>query len=487
MSITIVGLGPGDGRLITREAWQVLANAQTVYLRTRRHPAAADLPPGVAVASFDELYESARSFDELYQEIVTTLVELAQSREVVYAVPGHPFVGEETVTRLVAAAARHQIRLRIVAGLSFIEPALTALKLDALDGLQIADALDIGDHYYPAITPDRPLLVGQVYSRPVAANLKLALSAIYPENHEVALVYSAGLADEATETIPLYRLDRISRLDHLTSLLVPPLPQSSSLPSLAETVAILRSPEGCPWDQEQTSLSLRQGFLEEFAEVLDALDRQDTDALREELGDLLFHLVMQAQIGAEAGDFTLSQVIAGIDAKLRRRHPHVWGDWVAADSQAVVENWEILKQQEKEGVAETDSTLAGLPAALPALAASQEIQEKVARVGFDWPDVAGVYDKIAEELAELRAARTAAERGQELGDLLFAAVNLARWLAVDAESALRETNLRFRRRFDLLERLAAGRGLTLAHMELDDLEALWQEAKSALAIGDAND
>ncbi|MCA9958366.1 MAG: nucleoside triphosphate pyrophosphohydrolase, partial [Anaerolineales bacterium] len=204
----------------------------------------------------------------------------------------------------------------------------------------------------------------------------------------------------------------------------------------------------------------------------------------EELGDMFYHLVMQAQMAAEVEDFRLSDVLAGIEMKLKRRHPHVWGDWEVADTAEVLRNWEILKQHEKPN--KPTSLLDNVPLALPALARSQKIQDRVARIGFDWPDMAGVYAKLTEEVGELQAAQSDAEQQAELGDVLFVLVNLARWLHVDAETALREANIRFAQRFQQVEALAAARGLELAALDFAALDALWQEAKENLANGGAS-
>lgn len=478
MAITIIGLGPGDGRFLTREAWETLTQAQTVYLRTSRHPAVADLPPSVQRLSFDAVYETADTFAAVYATIVNDLLRLAQQGDICYAVPGHPYVGESTVTALVTKAGEQGIPVRIVPGLSFVEPMLTALHLDGLDGLQLFDAIDLVAYHYPPVNPDVPLLLGQVYSRMLASDLKMTLTAVYPDEHPVQLVHGAGTAAEIVESLPLYAIDHSVAIDHLTSLYVPPLPQNSSLPNLAETVAVLRSPEGCPWDQEQTPQSMRAGFLEEAAEVLAALDSDDPAALCEELGDLLYHLVMQTQMAAEMADFNLSDVIAGIETKLKRRHPHVWGDWVVADSAEVVRNWEAIKQGEKPAAI---SLLDNIPLALPALARSQKIQSRVGKIGFDWPDISGVWAKLDEELAELQAAHTPAERQAELGDVLFVIVNLARWLEIDAETALRDANLRFSRRFQEVESLAVAQDIVLEGLDFATLDHLWQQAKARLA------
>ncbi len=482
MAITIVGLGPGDASLTTRQAWHLLTSAPEIWVRTIRHPAVADLPADTTIHSFDAIYDSAADFSAVYQTIAQQVLELGRTADIVYAVPGNPFVGEATVQTVIQAAREQAVPVYLVAGLSFVEPTLAAVQVDALDGLQLFDAIALGGYLYPPINPDVPVLLGQVYSRMLANDLKLALLAIYPPDQEVVLVHHAGQADELIERVPLHAVDHSTHIDHLTSLYIPALPIKAGLSTLAETVAVLRSPEGCPWDQEQTPQSMREGFLEEAYEVMAALDADDTDNLREELGDLLYHIVMQAQMAAEAEQFTLTDVVAGIEAKLKRRHPHVWGDWEVSDTAQVLLNWEKLKQKEKadSGAAPT-SVLDNIPLVLPALVRSEKIQAKVAKQGFDWPSVAGVYDKMAEEIEEVRTAGSAAEQSAELGDLLFAVVNLARWHDVDAEVALREANNRFSRRYRLVEQFAAVRGLTLANLDINELEALWQEAKATVA------
>lgn len=479
MGITVVGLGPGSGHLLTREAWDVLTAAGTVYLRTSRHPAVEDLPESVQQRSFDHIYDTAEHFADVYNKIVDELLQLGRIGDIVYAVPGHPHVGEFTVIKLLEQAEDKAISVRIVAGLSFVEPVLTAVSVDALDGLQVFDALGLIEHLYPPINANTPLLLGQVYSRFVANELKLVLNAIYDDQYPVYLVHAAGQSDQIIEPCPLYAIDRSEHIDHLTSLFVPALPVAATLPALAQTVAILRSPEGCPWDIEQTPQSMRDGLLEEAYEVLQALDNGNRVNLREELGDLLYHIVMQAQMAAEAGEFTLTGVIAGIDTKLKRRHPHVWGDWSVENTAEVLRNWEELKKQEKDAVPE--SLLDGIPLLLPSLARSQKIQSRVSKIGFDWPDINGVYEKLSEELDELKEARSSLATQSELGDLLFVMVNLARWLDVDAESALREANLRFSRRFRLVEQLAKERQSDLRQLNLAEIDLLWEEVKEKLA------
>jgi tetrapyrrole methylase family protein/MazG family protein len=208
MSIIIVGLGPGDGRYLTRQAWETLTSAEEIYLRTGRHPAIADLPAHIRQITFDAIYESAENFAEVYSRIVTELIQqtkeaAGQGKDVLYAVPGSPFVGESTVTALLAAAEQEKLPVTIIPGLSFIEPALQAIGLDALDGLQLFDAIEIAAFSHPPLSPDTPLLLGQVYNKLVAGELKLALTALYPEEHEVTLIHAAASPRHGSEQLPV--------------------------------------------------------------------------------------------------------------------------------------------------------------------------------------------------------------------------------------------------------------------------------------------
>ena len=479
--ITIVGLGPGDPKQLTLEAHQILREAGEVYLRTCHHPTVASLPSGPSLHFFDHLYEEKETFAEVYDEIARQVLELGRRpKGVVYAVPGHPLVGEASVQRILALARQQGIDVRVVEGLSFIESVLTGLGLDALAGLQIADATELAALHHPCLNPDLPALIAQLYDQQLASDVKLTLMNLYPDEHPVTLVRGASTAQAQALTMPLYELDRQPDVDHLTSLYVPPLPRPSSLEAFQDTIARLRAPGGCPWDREQTHQSLRSHLLEETHETLAALDADDTDALREELGDLLLQIVLQAQIAVEAGEFSLAQVIEGVDAKIKHRHPHVFGDVVVADAAEVMHNWEEIKREEKG----EHSLLGGVSSALPALARAQAIQKRVARVGFDWPDAEGVVAKIAEEAAELREAQGDEELEEELGDVLFSVVNLARWLDIDAESALRGACGQFTQRFSGMEDLCRERGLNLSELSLAEQDELWEEVKEGGGTSD---
>jgi tetrapyrrole methylase family protein/MazG family protein len=247
-----------------------------------------------------------------------------------------------------------------------------------------------------------------------------------------------------------------------------------SFATLVYLVSRLRAQDGCPWDREQTHTSIKPFLVEEAYEVVQALDREEPAKLCEELGDLLLQIVLHAQIAAEAGEFDISQVLNSINTKIIRRHPHVFGELEVKDAREVLLSWEKLKQEERgEGV----SILSSVPDNMPALAYSQALQQRAARVGFDWKELKGVLEKLTEELEELEQARDQQQRVFEFGDILFALANAARWLEVDLEVALRQANQRFRDRFAYMEQACQRRGVAMQELSLEQLDELWEEAK----------
>ncbi len=481
--ITILGLGPGDASQLTRQAWQVLESSSEVYLRTSQHPAVAGLPASLEIHSFDGLYERLNSFEEVYSQIVEQVLELGRRPQgVLYAVPGHPYVAEATCPEIVRRARQAGLTVEVVAGLSFIEPALSALGIDPLPHLAIIDALELAAAHVPSFPPDAPALIAQLYSKEVANDVKLTLMEVYPDQHPARLVHAAGTSQQLVEDLPLHAIDQSASIGLLTSLYLPPLEKGTSFEAFQEIIAHLRAPNGCPWDREQTHQTLRTNLLEETYEALAALDGDDPTHMREEFGDLLLQITLHAQIANEYGEFNINQLIKGIYDKIVRRHPHVFGDWKVAGVENVLQNWEKLKaaerrEYEEESGGKQKGLLDGVEPTLPALAQAQELQARAARVGFDWPNTHGVVDKINEECQELMKAEDLVAQSDELGDLLFAVVNLARHYGVDAESALRETDSRFRMRFAHIEQSALRLGKSVNDLSLDEMESYWQEAK----------
>ena len=423
MTITILGLGYGDPRALTLEANDALQSAREIFLRTREHPTIAALPPHLRVHAFDHLYDSLSDFDAIYTAIADDILARAAHDDVLYAVPGHPLFGEISVQKILAQARAKNISTRVIAGVSFVDAVCAALALDPLArGLQIADATDLARQHFPHLDPDQPALIGQLYSRAVASDCKLMLLALYPPEHAVTRVDAAGTPAQIIGTMLLAEVDRADDFRLLTTLYVPPLARPSALSALGEVVAHLRAPEGCPWDREQTHQSLRQGFLEECYEVLETLDADDMPHLREELGDMLLHIFLQAQIASESGEFLLTDVIADIAAKLVRRHPHVFGDVKVNGTDEIIANWERIKQSEKNGAPKNSP----IPRALPALARAQ----KIAKRG----KVKATIKDIQAAVAKLSRAKN---REKALGAVLFTLVAFASTKKIDAESTLR--------------------------------------------------
>lgn len=479
--ITIVGLGPAGAEYLTREAWAHLEGCDELWLRTKFHPAVAGLPEGLVVRSFDEIYDSNDNIGVVLEAIVRQVVDLGKREQgVTYGVPGSPFVAEETVSEIMKSVEGSDLPIRLIDGLSFIEPVCSALGIDLHPQMVLADALHLAGLEVPSFPPTIPAIISQLENSLEASELKLTLMANYPQEHPVMLVHNAGTSDEIVEKLALYEIDQSLHLGMMSCLYLPPLRQGASFEDFQQIIARLRRHDGCPWDREQTHLSLRPYLLEEAYEVLEALDQEDSQHLREELGDLLLQIGLHAQIATEDEDFLMTDVLQGINSKLIRRHPHVFSD-IAADSvDKVLTNWEKIKADERKNNGESQKgMLDGIPLSLPALSQANQIQRRAKRVGFDWHTIEPVIAKVHEELGELRDAQTDEERQAEAGDVLFAVVNLVRWLKVDPEIALRETNLRFRKRFAYIEKKAQEQGRSVDQLSFEEMDQLWEAAKVA--------
>jgi tetrapyrrole methylase family protein/MazG family protein len=445
-TLTIVGLGPGDAALLTVEARDVLAAAPVVWLRTARHPTVAGLPAGPRYESFDDVYEGCASFEQVYETIVARVLELAASGPAVYAVPGHPMFGEATVRALLDRAGSAGIDPRVVAGISFVDVLSSVLHVDPLeDGLLMLDALAFAPHRR-LLVPERPTLIAQVYDRRAASHVKLALLEQYPAEHMLRVVRGAGTPGARATDVTLATLDHGDEFDHLTSIYVPPLPLTDDVRSfegLRAVVARLRSPDGgCPWDLEQTHATLKRFLIEEAYEALDALDEGEPHRLAEELGDLLMQVVLHAQVAEDGGAFAIEDVFGGITAKLIRRHPHVFGDVSVEGAADVVRNWEALKKEERPDAGLLDA----VPLAMPALAQAQSVQSRAEK-----SVAAAEPPKLADMQHALERLTGAALSADDLGDLLFAIVMLARRSDLDAEESLRTAIRRFRARVARME------------------------------------
>ncbi|WP_058300462.1 bifunctional methyltransferase/pyrophosphohydrolase YabN [Gorillibacterium timonense] len=488
--LTVIGLGSGDENQLTLGIWKKLREAQRLYLRTAHHPVVAFLTEnGVAFESFDAVYETHPDFIAVYDEIVKRLLaaaEEADGGEILYAVPGHPWVAERTTVLLRDACAERGIPFAALGGESFLDQAFLRFGFDPVEGFQLLDAAELAAD---RLDPRQHLLIGQVYDAFTASDAKLALMEIYPDEYPVTVGHALGVAgEERIRTVPLYELDREEGYGNLSLIYVPRSAEENllnrSFGRLHEIVGILRSPGGCPWDREQTHDSLRKNLIEEAYEVLETIDEDDPDHMQEELGDLMLQVMLHAQIEEETGAFTVYDVIRTLNEKLIRRHPHVFGDVAAEDADEALANWQEVKRQEREGKEKKPaSALDGIPRELPGLMKAWKLQKKAASVGFDWSDIRDVFAKVEEELAEVRETIVAEEPEEtlgELGDLLFSVVNLARFLKTDPEEALAATNRKFYDRFRYVEEQIRLKGGKLDETGLDEMERYWQEAKTAV-------
>ena len=475
--IVIVGLGPAGANNLTREAWDWLSQVNEIWARTRYHPVISELHENLIVHSFDS--EEMNSSGDFSADIAKNLISLSQEQGgVTYAVPGSPFIAEETVRQIMKGVEGTHIPVRVIDGMSFLEPVCSALGLDPHPKLVLTDSLYLASLEIPFFPASVPAMISNLRPGLEASDLKLTLMNNYPDEYTVKLIHNAGLPDELIEEIPLYMLDQSLHTGLMTTLYLPARENGRSFEDFQQIIARLRAPDGCPWDREQTHLSLRPYLLQESYEVLEALDEENSQHLVEELGDLLLQIVLHAQIATEEQDFNMTDVVATISEKIIRRHPHVFTELKVDSVDGVLHNWEQIKAEERKAKGEErKSMLDGIPTALPALTQADQIQQRAQRVGFDWKTIEPVFAKINEELQELKEAETPEEKQSEAGDVLFAVVNLLRWLEIDPEMALRGTNSRFRQRFRYIEAMAAKHGKHVEDFSFEELDAFWEEAK----------
>lgn len=479
--LTIVGMGPGAKSFLTLEAFEQLTKKGKVYLRTLKHPVVDFLvDQGAEFESYDTYYDTHETFDDVYEQIATDVMEKLKTEDIIYGVPGNPFVAERTVELLQEKASEQGMEINFVYGASFIDAMITSLKKDPVYGLRIQDGLKMHE-FTPSVREDHIFI--QVYDQRVASDIKIDLGKFYPDDYPVVIVRGAGIpGEERIEEVPLYELDRVEWLDYLTSLYVPAWTDKTvyTFSDLLNIMTTLRSPDGCPWDREQDHESLMPYFVEETYEALDAIKRYDIDEMIEELGDVLLQIVFHAQIGSEDGYFDMNDIIQSISEKMVLRHPHVFSDLDVENSDEVLTNWNKIKQEEKNHEDNSD-VMEALPQMLPTLIKAEKIQKIAAKVGFDWPTVDGAVDKLKEEMDEVCEELENVSRDklqEELGDLIFSMVNVCRMKKISPELALEMTNKKFIDRFKFIEKTLKHVGKEFEEMTLEELDSIWEKAKN---------
>lgn len=475
--IRIIGLGPGSEDDLTLKSLSIMKSANTLYLRTEKHPNVEYIRGlGINFKTFDCFYEKGEEFEEVYNKIAA---EVMNHEDVVYAVPGHPLVAEKSVQIIIEEAKKKGAEIEIVSAISFIDAVINALRIDPVEGLKIIDGLQL-DLQIPDL--DVGNIVTQAYSKFVVSNIKIKLMEHYDDEQEVYLIRAAGVPGiERIQSMPLYEIDRVDWVDYLTSLYIPPVKNKTkySFKDLLNVMDKLRSQDGCPWDREQNHDTLKKYLIEESYEVIDAINKDDMEGLSEELGDVLFQIVFHSQIGKEFGEFDIRDVIHGVTNKMITRHTHVFGEDKCETSEEVITTWDINKKKEKSILSYTED-LKSIPKSLPALMRSYKLQEKAAKVGFDWEDVEGPIAKVHEELNEFLDVYKSQENDriiEEMGDLLFSVVNVCKFMNIDPEFALSVTIDKFISRFEYMENESEKIGKNLSKMTLTEMDMLWNNAK----------
>ncbi|MGL5151980.1 MAG: nucleoside triphosphate pyrophosphohydrolase [Clostridium sp.] len=478
--INIIGLGPGAPEALTIGAIKTIQKSKNVFFRTEKHPTVQYLEgEGIEFKTFDNYYETGTSFDEVYQNIAQDIVnKYNEFEELVYAVPGHPLVAERSVLNLIELCKEKNIEYKILPAVSFVDAMIDALTIDPIEGLKIIDAFDMGNQIL-----DKRIgtIITQVYNSFIASEVKLRLLEYYNDETEIIYVRAAGIeGEESIRRIPLYELDMQEDIDYLTSIYIPKdLENKRDINDLIDIIERLRGNDGCPWDKEQTHESLRNAIIEESYEVADAIDRMDDNAIIEELGDVLLQVIFHASIGKEEGYFDLSDIVEGISNKMIYRHPHIFGAKTVENSKEVAQNWDEIKKVEK-GIESLEEDLKSVAKSLPALIRAHKVQSKAKKVGFDWDNVEDASKKVTEELEEVLEVYKSGnveKITEEVGDLLFACVNVARFLNIDEETALNGTTNKFIKRLSYVEKSAKERGKELTQMTLEEMDDLWDKAK----------
>lgn len=480
--LKIMGLGPGAYEALTIGALKELKNNKNIYFRTEKHPTVDFLKDeGIKFESYDHAYEKYDSFDDVYKYIAEDLItKIKDDEDLIYAVPGHPLVAEKSVINLIELCKENNIQYEVLPAVSFVDAMMEALQVDPIEGVKIIDAFDMKNQI---LDKRVGTIITQVYNNFIASEVKLRLLEGYEDDTEIIFVRAAGVEGlESIRKILLYELDWQEDIDYLTSIYIPKdLGNKKDFQDLLDIIETLRNPGGCPWDREQTHESLKSALLEECYEVIDAIENKDEDALIEELGDVLLQVVFHASIGKEDGYFDIMDVIGGISNKMINRHPHVFGNEKANTSEQVLVNWDEIKKEEK-GIKTLTEEMQNIAKSLPATTRAYKVQKKAKKVGFDWDDVNCAMDKVKEELNEIKEVYNCEDKSiieGEVGDLLFACINVARFLEVDGELALDKTIKKFIKRFSYIENEAIKNNKNLKDMTLEEMDKLWEEAKTS--------
>ena len=481
-TITVVSLGPGDPRLLTLQTLEALRSSRCLILRTAHHRMAEWLcGENIPFTDLDDLYDQYEDFDELHAVMAKKLWEAAGTSPVTFAVIDAQTDG---AVRALRSSVPADGRVTIIPGVTMADACLSLLpeEFEQTGSVRILPAIDALE---AAPDPSTPLLVTEIWDRVLASDLKLRLAEHYGDEMKAVIYPSSVKINRKPIVIPLMELDRQRTYDHTVCLYIPAADlrarERYCFDDLLRVMHLLR--QRCPWDSQQTHESLRKYLIEEAYEAVGAIDEDDMDHLADELGDVLLQIAFHADIAQSMGEFTISDVTTAIVHKMIFRHAHIFGSVHCDTAEEVTSSWEKLKKQEK-GLTSQSSVLADVSRGLPALMRAAKVQKKAAQVGFDWDDALGALPKIHEEadevLEELRAGR---DPGEELGDLLFSCVNVARLAGLEPEELLSAATEKFIRRFTGMENLIISDGKSLEGLTLAEMDVYWNRVKEAAKRG----
>ena len=480
--ITVVSLGPGDPRLLTLQTAEALRQSRCLILRTARHRTADWLRnEGILFSDFDALYDEYDDFDALHAEIAKRLWATARQKNVTFAVMDAQTDG---AVRALRAACPPDGKVTVLPGVTMADSCMALLpeEFEQTGKVRILPAMDAIEAIHD---PDTPLIITEIFDRVLASELKLHLSDIYGDEARVAFFPSSAKINRKPIIMPMMETDRQRTYDHTVCLYIPAAGiekrERYCFEDLLKVMHLLR--QRCPWDGEQTHESLRKYLIEEAYEAIGAIDEDDMDHLADELGDVLLQIAFHSDIAQEFGEFTISDVTTNIVRKMIYRHAHIFGNVHCETADEVTQSWEKLKKAEK-GLTTQASVLADVSSGLPALMRASKVQKKAAQVGFDWDDAIGALPKIHEEadevLAELEAGR---DPGEELGDLLFSCVNVARLAGQEPELLLKAATEKFIKRFTAMENLIISDEKSLEGLTLAEMDVYWNRVKADMKNG----
>lgn len=476
VKITIIGLGAGSIDELSVKAYNSLLDGAPIYLRTDRHPVAAELEQrGVKFVTFDSFFEKLDDFEEIYDKIIAeTLDKSEKYGRINYCIAGSPYSGD-VVTEKLLKRNSEKLTVEVIDGMSFLDKSIKLSKLSNNDSMKVLNSTEVDEFSFDVNSVN---IISQVDNMKIASELKMYLSEVYPDNFIIKYI---DVLQDISREIKLFELDRQEKYGYSVYICIPTLVKKEiklyNIVDLCRLMKYLRSSEGCPWDRKQTHESIRACLIEEAYEVVNAIDLGDIENFEEELGDLLLQVVFHSQIASEEGYFNINDVIRGICEKLYNRHPHVFGDNKALNEYDAHKSWDKVKAKERKNTSYSE-ILEGVPKSFSPLLRSYKIQKKAAEVGFDWPDIDGAIDKVKEEILELMVEFKKMDNEKiedELGDVFFSLVNFARYLKIDPDIAVNKTINKFLNRFKYIEENASK---DLKQMKLEEMDILWEKSKS---------